>query len=47
MNYDAKPYSIKRIAALCLVLLVGFWSGCASNKGPARIPHSIRVSPSI
>jgi type IV pilus assembly protein PilQ len=33
MNYHSRTYPITRIAYLCLVLLVGLWSGCASNKG--------------
>jgi type IV pilus assembly protein PilQ len=36
MNYDAKPYPITRIACLCLALLLGLWSGCASNKGAGQ-----------
>jgi type IV pilus assembly protein PilQ len=36
MNYDSKPYPITRIACLCLALLLGLWSGCASNKGAGQ-----------
>jgi type IV pilus assembly protein PilQ len=36
MNYESKPYPITRIAYLCLVLLIGLWSGCASNKGAGQ-----------
>jgi type IV pilus assembly protein PilQ len=38
MNYDLKTYPITRIAFLCLVLLIGLWSGCASNKGAGQEP---------
>jgi type IV pilus assembly protein PilQ len=36
MKYDWKPYPITRIACFCLVLLVGLWGGCASNKGAGQ-----------
>lgn len=36
MNHDSKTYPITRIAYLCLVLLIGLWSGCASNKGAGQ-----------
>lgn len=36
MKYNAKPFSITRITFFCLMLLVGLWGGCASNKGAGQ-----------
>lgn len=36
MKYNAKPFPITRIVCFCLMLLVGLWGGCASNKGAGK-----------